>query len=505
MRHPITAIAALLLAAAAHAQAPAPAQAADPSKAIGTVASGAEGQLNRSIADLNALRAQIATEKLPLAQELTKLEDSVIQLRKEGDRVQRLVDAGALEIATIKADMKARQDELTYVSGLLDEYVRNFETKMAVGETQLYAEPIEAAKQALENKTLTPSEKFARQTSFVGISIKRVFDALGGTRFAGVSVDALGTVMNGQFAMIGPITLFRADSGKDEGSGIAVPQPGSTNPIVRPLEGEMAKTVSPLIASGEGTIPLDPSRGGALKALVQKTNIIHIFVKGGPIMWPLLFASVVSLSVVLERLVFLLNEQRKRSQKTLGQFFVEVGKGHIDAAIEISKKSKDAVVTTLGYGLEHRDQSLGHALTYAETRTMKRYRRGIAVLDTVITLAPLLGLLGTVTGMMASFSSIGGDLSSPGAITGGISEALIATAFGLVIAITSLLPFNYLNNRIEQLETEMLAAGNQLKLLMEGHKESPRRDVPRASGAPSGAAGDEDSLEIDSVLTGGGL
>jgi len=205
--------------------------------------------------------------------------------------------------------------------------------------------------------------------------------------------------------------------------------------------------------------------------------------------------------VVLERLVFLLNEQRKRSQKTLGQFFVEVGKGHIDAAIEISKKSKDAVVTTLGYGLEHRDQSLGHALTYAETRTMKRYRRGIAVLDTVITLAPLLGLLGTVTGMMASFSSIGGDLSSPGAITGGISEALIATAFGLVIAITSLLPFNYLNNRIEQLETEMLAAGNQLKLLMEGHKESPRRAVPGASGA----AGDEDSLEIDSVLTGGGL
>jgi biopolymer transport protein ExbB len=71
--------------------------------------------------------------------------------------------------------------------------------------------------------------------------------------------------------------------------------------------------------------------------------------------------------------------------------------------------------------------------------------------------------------MMASFSVIGGDLSSPGAITGGISEALIATAFGLVIAIVSLLPFNYLNNRIEGIETEMLAAGEQLKLLVETH------------------------------------
>ena len=137
--------------------------------------------------------------------------------------------------------------------------------------------------------------------------------------------------------------------------------------------------------------------------------------------------------------------------------------------------SRDAVVTTLGYALEHRDQSLGHALTYAETRTMKRYRRGIAVLDTVITLAPLLGLLGTVTGMMASFGTIGGELSSPGAITGGISEALIATAFGLCIAIVCLLPFNYLNNRIEGLENEMLGAGEQLKLLVEGRRAAKQR------------------------------
>jgi biopolymer transport protein ExbB len=199
-------------------------------------------------------------------------------------------------------------------------------------------------------------------------------------------------------------------------------------------------------------------------------------------MWPLLLASVVAVAVVLERLLFLLSEQRKRSPKTLGKFFVEVGKGNLSAAIELANKSKDAVVTTLGYALEHRDQSLGHALAYAETRAFKRYRRGIAILDTVITLAPLLGLLGTVTGMMASFSVIGGDLSSPGAITGGISEALIATAFGLVIAICSLLPFNYLNNRIEGIENEMLAAGEQLKLLVEK------------------PTGETSNLDVDSIL-----
>jgi biopolymer transport protein ExbB len=85
----------------------------------------------------------------------------------------------------------------------------------------------------------------------------------------------------------------------------------------------------------------------------------------------------------------------------------------------------------------------------------------------VITLAPLLGLLGTVTGMMGSFSLIGGDLSAPGAITGGIAEALIATAFGLGIAITSLIPFNVLNTKADEARHELESASAQLELMVQ--------------------------------------
>jgi len=453
-------------------------------RALKSAGAAADGELAKSIDELNGLRARIAAEKLPMAQELTGLEEKVIELRKEGERVQRLVDAGALEIGTLQAEMKARQDELSYMSSLLDEYARTFETKINVGEVQLFAQPIEATKSALENKTLTPSERFATQTLFVNLTLKRLFDVVGGHRFQGTGVDMLGTVMNGQFAMIGPISLFSAESGD---AGIAVPQPGSANPLVRTLDGRLADVVRPLVASGEGTLPLDPSRGGALKALVQKASLVHIFIKGGPIMWPMLFASIVALAVALERVIFLLNEQRKRSSKAVANFFVEVGKGDLDAALTVAKKSKDAIVTTLGYALEHRDQSLGHALAYAETRTLKRYRRGLPVLDTVITLAPLLGLLGTVTGMMGSFAVIGGDLSSPGAITGGIAEALIATAFGLIIAIVCLIPFNYLNSRIETMEGELLACGEQLKLLIEGRPAVPSAAQARESQAHAGS------------------
>ncbi|MFO0984299.1 MAG: MotA/TolQ/ExbB proton channel family protein [Planctomycetota bacterium] len=447
----------LRLAGSAMAQQPAA------SEAVTQLSRSAEQELKNSIQELNQVREQIATEKLPLAQQLSALEEQLTQLRREHEQVTRLADAGNLEIATIKAEMKARQDELAYIGNLLDEYARTFESKVNVSEFQHCGEAMETAKQATENNTLSMPEKFSRQNAFVDISLKRLFDAIGGARFAGVAVDPQGTVADGQFALVGPVALFRANSGV---AGLVVPQSGSSKPLIRPLEGAIQLGMAALVESGEGTLPLDPSRGGALKALVQKTNLIHIFEKGGPIMWPLLFASILALGTVLERLLFLFIERLRRDPKATEAFFAAVAQGDIEAAIGIGKASKFYIVRALGYALSHRETSLASALLYSQAQELKRFQRGIPVLDTVITLAPLLGLLGTVTGMMGSFSLIGGELSAPGAITGGIAEALIATAFGLGIAITALIPFNFLNARTDQARHELESASTQLELLV---------------------------------------
>src|SRR5690606_13679148 len=92
---------------------------------------------------------------------------------------------------------------------------------------------------------------------------------------------------------------------------------------------------------------------------------------------------------------------------------------------------------------------------------------GLSVLDTAITAGPLLGLLGTVTGMMASFGEIGGDLGAPTAITGGIAEALVATASGLAIAISCLLPYNFLNSMGEEIRREIEEMGNNLEVALQ--------------------------------------
>jgi biopolymer transport protein ExbB len=433
-------------------------------EAINRLSLSAGQELSRGIQELAGLRDQIIAEKLPLAQELSAMEEKLTQLRRGYEKVTRLVDSGNLEIATIKAEVKARQDELVYIGALLDEYARTFESKINASELQYCGKAVETARQAAENTTLAMPEKFTRQIALVKVSLKRLFDVSGGMRFPGVGVDLQGVVSEGQFAIIGPVALFCAKTGG--AAGLAIPQSGSTNPMIRPLEGALQGGIAALVESGEGMMPLDPTRGGALKARVQKTSLVHLFKKGGPIMWPLLFAALLAFGTVVERVSFLINEQRKRDPQAMDTFFSAVSQGDTAGAIRTSNASAFCVLRALGYALTHREKSLENALLYAQEQELKRFRRGIPVLDTVITLAPLLGLLGTVTGMMGSFSLIGGELSSPGAITGGIAEALIATAFGLGIAITALIPFNILNNKAEEARREIELAATQLELLM---------------------------------------
>lgn len=195
--------------------------------------------------------------------------------------------------------------------------------------------------------------------------------------------------------------------------------------------------------------------------------MIQIFLKGGPVMWPLLAVSLVALTVVLERLWFTLREKARRQPQVVAQIFSEAERGDFANARAAGLASQDFVARVLTYALEHRDVSFANALLQASGLELQRFNRGISALDTIVTLAPLLGLFGTVTGMIHAFGLLGvSELGAPTAITGGIAEALIATAFGLLIAMISLLPFNYLNSQLEGARQELENAAAHLELLL---------------------------------------
>jgi biopolymer transport protein ExbB len=195
--------------------------------------------------------------------------------------------------------------------------------------------------------------------------------------------------------------------------------------------------------------------------------MIQLFLKGGPVMWPLLITSITAVAVVVERILFLLGESHRRDPKVLEKILTLVEAGKTEEAATAGGSSRDPVVQVLVSGLLSRGESYTNAILRKANAILKGYNRGLSTLDTIITLAPLLGLLGTVTGMIRAFGLIGNqEIGMPTAITGGIAEALIATAFGLGIAILALIPFNILNTRQEEVRHEIEDAASQLEILL---------------------------------------
>lgn len=203
-------------------------------------------------------------------------------------------------------------------------------------------------------------------------------------------------------------------------------------------------------------------------AFLMNQTPMELFKHGGPIMWPILLVSFLLITVAVERIIFIIREATRRQPEVVEKMLEKVEGRDVDGAVEMGKKSQDYVARILVYALTHKEHSLGNAFTRAANQELQRFSQGLPTLDTCITAAPLLGLLGTVTGMMNTFGALsGGDIASAaGQITGGVAEALIATACGLAIAITGLLPYNYLNARLEEARHEVEDASNSLEIII---------------------------------------
>jgi biopolymer transport protein ExbB len=189
-------------------------------------------------------------------------------------------------------------------------------------------------------------------------------------------------------------------------------------------------------ASGGRPIP-DWSKGNM---------IFETFFKGGPVMYPIVPVLVVA--VILERVVWWMIQTTRRDADKLDKVYAALEQGNIAGAVNLAHGSKDPLVRTVWHGLNHVHASVERALQVASGIEIQRAGRFMSVMDSTITLAPLLGLLGTVTGIVGSFNFVGNADLAPAKVSGGIAEALIATTCGLGIAIFTLFFCNFLNARV---------------------------------------------------------
>jgi biopolymer transport protein ExbB len=196
--------------------------------------------------------------------------------------------------------------------------------------------------------------------------------------------------------------------------------------------------------------------------------VFQFFVKGGPIMWPILVSAIVAVAVVGERAFWWWRESQKRDPQKMEQLLAALENSDVAAATKIAEGSDDPVIRMVYRGLNHVHTSLQGALQLAAGIELKRAGRFLVVMDTLVTLAPLLGLLGTVTGLMRAFLNIGSVELSVSAVTGGIGEALIATACGLGIAIFALIPFNFFSAKLTQLQFDLETAATNVEVMVGG-------------------------------------
>ena len=200
---------------------------------------------------------------------------------------------------------------------------------------------------------------------------------------------------------------------------------------------------------------------------------LEFFLKGGPVMWPILVSALVAVAVVGERAFWWWREGGKRDPKKMEQLLAALENSDVAAAKQAAAGSDDPVIRVIRHGLNHLGRSQGSligALQLAAGVELKRAGRFLTVMDTLVTLAPLLGLLGTVTGLMRAFLNIGSAELSVTAVTGGIGEALIATACGLGIAIFALIPFNYFSAKVTQLQFDLETAATNVEVMVGGGK-----------------------------------
>jgi biopolymer transport protein ExbB len=425
----------------------------------------AQAELEKSKAELAGEEQKIAAAKAPLLAQLNTVETQVKELGAKFDTAARTLDTRNIETTNLTADLQRKQDEIQVLTNILNEFALNLKTAVHPSEMQAFGTKIDAAENAAKNETLEPKERFDKQLDVLRSSLDRVQEVIGGSRFEGEAVTPDSAIVKGKFALLGPIAFFSAG----QISGIVKTQAGNptARPVVYPLEmASINAGIATAVASGEGEMPFDITKGTALQNLVSKGSLWKYYKQGGPIMHPILVLCIMAVAVIIERMFFMILEKIRTSRRSRAAIFQALEAGDLHRASTVSSNSKDYIASMLTYALSHREKSLSDALQNASGRALSRYNRGIVIMETVITLAPLLGLLGTVTGMMGSFGMLGGgEITGTTAITGGIAEALIATAAGLGIAILTVIPMNWLVARQEHAKHEIEDACTHCELL----------------------------------------
>lgn len=411
----------------------------------------ARADLEKVMTELNEVRESIAREKIPLIREVASLESEVRKQSAELDRLLRLRDNRDVGLNRLRDQVAAMEEQNNYAAGLLDEFVRSFESRINYSERHLYESAAQEARLALDDPNMSEADRFNAQIEVIRVAVQRLGSLIGGYRFEGPALAPDGEILSGTFAAFGPAVYFASAEG--ELAGLAVTRLNSAEAAIAELDGNFAPSIRSFIESGEGAIPVDPTLGKALKIDQQKDSMMEHVNKGGAVGWVIIGLGIVCLFIGLFK-IYEVNSVKTPAAEAVQRVIRKIEDGDMAGArkeaSEIDGVGGDLVRT----GLEHADEKRGtlEEILYERIISVRpKLERLLPFMALTAAAAPLLGLLGTVTGMISTFNLITifgtGDA---GNLASGISQALVTTELGLIVAIPSLVLHGLLSRMARQ-------------------------------------------------------
>jgi biopolymer transport protein ExbB len=406
----------------------------------------AEKRLELALQELDQIQQEINEERPKIGARLDDVEAEALRLRDEASNVARIKAGFDVEVSQLENEKQSVIDNNNYIqSTLLNEYIRRLELTIDPSEIPIYAESIRDTLAFMESEEdVDDATVFENQLNIVEMSLDRVERVTGGDSFTGPAIVD-GTLKDGTFTLMGPVSYFTDQSGV---AGITVGMIENRANIYTLIAYE--PQITGTSNSGQGVLPFDTTDGEALEGITHSITLIQEFALGGFVMYPILGLFALSILIALYKAIELFRVRAAKAKD------IEVILGHLrddknDAALAHAKSVGGPVGQMLCAAVENasEDREVIEEVLYENIiKTQPKLERFLAFIAVVAATAPLLGLLGTVTGMIKTFKLITivgtGDARN---LSSGISEALITTKWGLIVAIPTLIMHALLNRK----------------------------------------------------------
>jgi len=410
-----------------------------------------DGRLAQSLSDLARTRDRIAKEKIPLSKDVYQLESRVLELRQEQQRLLKLRDSRSIDLSSLQKQVASLEGQDEFVNSRLNEFVREFEGRLDISELPRYEALTAAAKLADQNANLDAEGKRTTQLAVVSAALQRLDTQIGGEVYPGEALGPDGVLTSGKFIALGPTVYYVSDDG--EVIGLVESQLNAADPVVVELPGGFDSEIADIAASGSGRLPFDATLGKALKKEKARKSLLAHIDDGGVVGYViiLLGASAALLTAFKFREI---SSFEVATPNQVDDILDELSKGNEESAEWHAKRIDGISGEMLQAGVAHAHDKRGLLEELLFEKVLKArppIERFLPFIAITAAASPLLGLLGTVIGMIKTFQLITifgtGDAKS---LSSGISEALVTTALGLIVAIPMLILHGALQRMAKQ-------------------------------------------------------